>query len=469
MRLLDAVCGMPWLIQEPWLRTIIEIVSRENESVEAVEARLGRKLDNTRNVTMRDGVAVIPVTGPIFRYANLFTEVSGATSTQALATDIQTAIDNGNVRSIVLAIDSPGGEANGIHELSELIYSARAKKPVVAYVGGMAASAGYWIASAADEIVIDATAMLGSIGVVYAFRDPGGKGAKDIEIVSTQSPKKRLDVDTEAGRSQYQKYADELASIFVSRVARNRQVSEDAVINNFGEGALRTGSDAVSAGMADRIGSFESLISEMKTRATNPQRAAMASMEVSMNEQTLLQKIKALVMGEPAATAAVPTPETVDAAALAEENEKLKAALAEREAADAVARAEERTRRINAEVDAFMAAHGNRMGAELRVSTEAAYRTAKESDNETLAAHIEAMAKATPVVGTDARVNAGGAEAEAAIAAAAGDDESSDQRPGAALDRKVIAALSARGISAKSANYHAEYAKEALALIKQSN
>lgn len=468
MRLLDAVCGMPWLIQEPWLRTIIEIVSRENESVEAVEARLGRKLDNTRNVTMRDGVAVIPVTGPIFRYANLFTEVSGATSTQALATDIQTAIDNGNVRSIVLAIDSPGGEANGIHELSELIYAARAKKPVVAYVGGMAASAGYWIASAADEIVIDATAMLGSIGVVYAFRDPGGKGAKDIEIVSTQSPKKRLDVDTEAGRSQYQKYADELASIFVSRVARNRQVSEEAVINNFGEGALRTGSDAVSAGMADRIGSFESLISEMKTRATNPQRAAMASMEVSMNEQTLLQKIKALVMGEPAATAAVPTPEAVDAAALAEENEKLKAALAEREAADAVARAEERTRRIAAEVVAFEQSLPA-MGLEAREKFVAKFRAALDRGDDAAAADVKDLSLSYPPVGVDARVNAGGAEAEAAIAAAAGDDESSDQRPGAALDRKVIAALSARGISAKSANYHAEYAKEALALIKQSN
>jgi ClpP class serine protease len=85
----------------------------------ALQARLGHKLDNARTVAVRNGVAIVPVTGPIFRYANMFTEISGATSTKILATDIRQALDNPAVKAIVLNIDSPGGVASGINELAD--------------------------------------------------------------------------------------------------------------------------------------------------------------------------------------------------------------------------------------------------------------------------------------------------------------------------------------------------------------
>ncbi|WP_256578832.1 S49 family peptidase, partial [Pseudomonas sp. R26(2017)] len=132
----------------------------------ALEAKRGERLENTRQVAVRNGVAVVPVVGPIFRYANLFTEISGATSTQVLATDIQQALDDPKVKAIVLNIDSPGGVASGINELAELIYAGRDRKRIVSYIGGTGASAGYWIASAASEIVIDEASLAGSIGVV---------------------------------------------------------------------------------------------------------------------------------------------------------------------------------------------------------------------------------------------------------------------------------------------------------------
>ena len=133
MDALSYICATAWAIQPEWLQLMAQIAGRENESIEALEARLGKKLENTRTVTVRDSVAVVPVTGPLFRYANMFTRISGATSVATLAADIQEAVDNPNISSILLNIDSPGGEANGINELAEMIHAAATKKPVTAY------------------------------------------------------------------------------------------------------------------------------------------------------------------------------------------------------------------------------------------------------------------------------------------------------------------------------------------------
>ncbi|MBO0155228.1 S49 family peptidase, partial [Vibrio parahaemolyticus] len=88
------------------------------------------------------------------------------TTTQLLAQDFTQALNDPSIKAILLNIDSPGGEAKGIHELAEMIYQARGKKRIIAYDGGNACSAAYWIASACDEIVIDATGCAGSIGTV---------------------------------------------------------------------------------------------------------------------------------------------------------------------------------------------------------------------------------------------------------------------------------------------------------------
>lgn len=271
----------PWYIQRESLESILAIADRQGD-VEALQTRLGRPLDNTRSVSMRDGVAVIPVTGPIFRYANLFTEISGATSTQELATDIQAALDNRYVRAIVLNVDSPGGEATGISELARLIASARGNKPIVAYGGGLVASAAYWLASAADQVVIDETAMLGSIGVVMSYLDTSERDAKAgvrrVEIVSSQSPDKRIDPATESGRAKVQATVDALAGLFVDAVAVNRGVSVDTVLTDFGQGGVLVGAAAVAAGMADRIGSLESVIAELAGHAgTTTRNSPMSS------------------------------------------------------------------------------------------------------------------------------------------------------------------------------------------------
>lgn len=265
----------PWLIEQDSLESILQVSQRYGDP-EALAARIGRPLDNTRTVTMRGGVAVIPVTGPIFRYANLFSEISGATSTQVLATDIQAALDNKYVTAIVLDINSPGGEASGINELAKLIAAGRSSKRIVAYAGGSMASGAYWLGSAAHEIVVDETAALGSIGVVMSFMDTTARDAKldvrRVEIVSSQSPDKRLDPVTDEGRVKVQDIVDALADVFVSAVAVNRATTKEKVLSDFGRGGVLIGAAAVTAGMANRIGSLESVIAELAGSASNSQR-----------------------------------------------------------------------------------------------------------------------------------------------------------------------------------------------------
>lgn len=255
-RILEYLLSNHWAILPEVLQTILSIAQGENQSPEAVAERLGRPLQNTRTVTNRDGVAVLPVSGPIFRYANIFTEISGATSVEVLATDFRAALDNPDIRGIVLEVDSPGGQIAGISEFADQV--AAAGKPTVAYISDLGASAGYWIASAAEQVIIRDTAAAGSVGVVATLR----RDKKDdrIQIVSSQSPRKRVDPETADGRAVLQAVVDDIADVFIRHVASNRGVSAEHVLEHFGQGGILVGQAAVRAGLADGLGSLESVI-----------------------------------------------------------------------------------------------------------------------------------------------------------------------------------------------------------------
>lgn len=260
MKFWNHAAGEPWAITETALNNILTIASRQNESIEAVSAKLGRDLDNTYVTEVRDGVAVIPVVGPLFRYANLFTAISGASSYEVLAKDFNSALENSDVHSIVLDIDSPGGEVNGCAEFANMIYESRGTKPIIAYASGDAASGAYWIASACDQIIASETSLLGSIGVVAVYRDSNDQSV--LEIVSSQSPYKRLDPNSDDGKSRLQSRIDDLASVFIDSIAKHRGVDPPTVLKEFGGGDVFVGKNAIRSGLADDVGSLENIIQQ---------------------------------------------------------------------------------------------------------------------------------------------------------------------------------------------------------------
>ncbi len=253
--IIAAIQSELWAITPEALQQVVAIAQGFGDP-EAVASKLGRPLANARKVSVRDGVAVVPVIGPIFRYANMFTEMSGATSVQTLALDFQAALDDPSINSIVLEIDSPGGQVSGISEFAAQIKAA--DKPVIAYVSSMSASAAYWIASAADQIIANDTSMLGSIGVVWQASIDSEDN--EVKFISSQSPLKQASPTTANGRDQYQKTVDSMAEVFINTVATNRNTTREDVIANFGMGGIMIAADAIAVGMADELGSLESII-----------------------------------------------------------------------------------------------------------------------------------------------------------------------------------------------------------------
>lgn len=278
MRRVPAPLQQPWAISEEGLRLVLAVWSRgelfPDVRERALQERDGEPLENAHQTTVRDGVAIIPVCGPLFRRASLFTEISAATDYGTIRKDLATALADPAAKAIILEIDSPGGEVNGCGELAQAIYAARGVKPIVAYVGGTGASAAYWIASAADKIVAAETAILGSIGVRTALVDDSKRdameGIREIELVSSQSPGKRdAPVDDEVV-ARAQAHIDELASVFIAAVARHRGVSTGVVQSRFGQGDVLIGQRAVEAGLADELGTFEQTLKQLAASSSVP-------------------------------------------------------------------------------------------------------------------------------------------------------------------------------------------------------
>jgi len=246
---------------QPWAMIPDTVQALMNQAVnvdfvQALSSRAGQPLNKSPNIEMRGETAIIRVVGPLFRYSNLITQYFHLQTTEQSARDFAAVQGEEQVKRIVMVYDSPGGQASGISEFAEMI--KKSSKPVTAYIDGMAASAAYWLASAASRIIVSKTAELGSIGAVLGIDTRGQDGI--VRIVSSQSPLKQANPETEEGRSELQQRIDALAQIFIEDVAENRRVSVDTVLSDFGRGGIKIGEQAVAAGMADEIGSFEGLL-----------------------------------------------------------------------------------------------------------------------------------------------------------------------------------------------------------------
>lgn len=125
---------------------------------------------------IEDGVAVIHIDGPLDRQSRVswYSGQIYSLGQDAILAALEAALANPAVRAILLSINSPGGVVAGTKELADFIADARAKKPLAAYVNGLAASAAFWLAAATGRIYAPRTAMLGSIGVIMAIANLSG-------------------------------------------------------------------------------------------------------------------------------------------------------------------------------------------------------------------------------------------------------------------------------------------------------
>ena len=260
-KITDAKChfsihpGESWAITPAALRRLISL---------SVSNFIDDEMDDDENTDiLKDyndyGYAELSITGPIMRYPNLFSRIFGGTSVEETMGALDEAAAKPEIRGVLLNINSPGGTVDGINELSGKISGFN--KPIIAYVGGEANSAAYWLASAADKIVVNDTATVGSIGVYTSYVDSRramkDAGYDQYDIIASQSPNKVPDPAQDEGKAQIQAHIDKLADIFIQAVAKNRSTTVDNVMENYGRGDVVIGAEAVRLGMADNIGNYD--------------------------------------------------------------------------------------------------------------------------------------------------------------------------------------------------------------------
>jgi signal peptide peptidase SppA len=237
--------------------------------------KLAESMNAEKDYEIYDGVAVIPITGAITKRSSFFSFLFGGTSVLELTAMLQAAITDPKVEAILLDVDSPGGTVSGINELSALIHEARSEKPIVAYSGGMMASAAYWLGSSADKVVLGKTADAGSIGVLMIHTDCSEMdkmhGVKVTYL--TAGKYKALGNDAEPlsdlAKETFSKELEYIYSIFVGDVARNRNVSAEEVKENMADGRIFIGEQAVEIGLADYIGTIDDAHGLAKELASN--------------------------------------------------------------------------------------------------------------------------------------------------------------------------------------------------------
>lgn len=248
-----------------------------------VASELGELVEGTKLARIQGDVGSLLIAGPIVPRADAFTEASGLVSIERLTSEFKALADNPAVRRIILVFDCPGGAITGVAEFAALV--AGCEKHVTAYVQGMAASAAYWIASAADTIVSSPTGLEGSIGVVQTVNI--NKPEDEKEFTSTQSPNKRVDASTEKGAAEIIKVLDDLAAVFIDTVAENRGVPVSKVLSDFGKGSVMVASRARTVGMIDKVDTLVNTIKVAEGSDTNVTILATAKKEEKKTMPTL--------------------------------------------------------------------------------------------------------------------------------------------------------------------------------------
>ena len=281
----EYIYGSLWAIRPEKLAVILDLLEFRMQggrlSAEEIQERIGAVSRPASRVT--GAVAVLPLWGVIAHRANLINESSGGTSVERFAQGFRAALADPAVSTIVLDVDSPGGTVNGVAELADEIHGARGSKPILAVANSQAASAAYWIASAADSVSVTPSGDVGSIGVFAAHQDRS-KASEQEGVKTTLVSAGRYKTEgnpyeplTEEARAHVQSRVDDYYEMFVQAVARNRGVSASDVRGGFGEGRTVGAREAKRLGMVDRVESLDDALARLtKGKAVVRQMGASA-------------------------------------------------------------------------------------------------------------------------------------------------------------------------------------------------
>lgn len=241
-------------------------------------------------------LALITVHGTLVNRSGGMDGWSGIRSYEAIRKDIRTAQEDyrkGLIHGIAFDYNSSGGEACGCFDLVDDMYALRGQIPTFALINEKANSGAYACASAQDEIYVTRTASVGSIGVRMRHVDRSKKNEADGYVVTDLAiGERKLDGNPDQPlppevKMLFTAEMEKVMDLFVSTVSRNRGMDEKAI--RALEAAVLTGEDAVAAGLADAVLSYDAAL---KRAADN-----IATGGFSMSNHALQKQLSALLKG----------------------------------------------------------------------------------------------------------------------------------------------------------------------------
>ncbi len=284
--LLNLAVETPWAIVPERLNLIAEILRTRREgaplTAEEVQARVEAAKPPAPPVARESphGIGLISLVGTLIPRGSMLAQSSGAMGMDGFRRSIEALDRAPQVGAIVIEVDSPGGSVAGIEEAADAVYAARRSKPVVAVADSLAASGAYWVASAATQLSVTPSGMVGSIGVLALHESLAGlldQRGVEVSLISAgkykgeASPYRPLSDDA---RAAIQHQVDTYYGAFTRAVARGRGVTVEVVRGGFGEGRVVTAHEAVEMGMADRIETLDQAIERVAGEMRARQRVA---------------------------------------------------------------------------------------------------------------------------------------------------------------------------------------------------
>ena len=270
-RLWSAFVGSLWAIEESKLKAVEQVLRHRLQEGRAEDFDVASR-GSKKTVNVVGQIAVIPIFGVIGHRMDLFSEISGGTSVQSLRNNFRDAMADDDVGGILFDVDSPGGAIDGIPELADEIFAARSKKPIFAIANTRAASGALWFAVAAEQFFVTKSGQVGSIGVYAVHEDRTAQNEKEgIKVTYIASSAEKVETNPDVPLSDDAlRYAtaqvNEMAAMFRKFVAKARGVGVDNVVEKFGNGRMLLATAAKSAGLVDRIATFDQVVNLLGQR-----------------------------------------------------------------------------------------------------------------------------------------------------------------------------------------------------------
>lgn len=298
-----AYAAEPWAMQPEKLEAVSRFLAFKARGGSYSPVQLQANIEGRRDgaaARAAGDVMILPVYGVLSQRASLLQDISGGASCEQIGAAFRAAVADESVRAIVMDFDTPGGSTFGIEDLANEIRAARGVKPIIAQVNSLCASAGYWLATQADEIVVTPGGVAGSIGVYAVHEDISemlaNEGIKPTLIRGRQGPNKAelngLGPLEDGARAALQERVDQEEAKFVSAVAAGRGVATSVVTSKFGGGRVFNADDLVTRGMADRVAPLRDTLSRLGSAPPRPNAAGQSRQAFAQGHNPTLAQIE---------------------------------------------------------------------------------------------------------------------------------------------------------------------------------